>query len=239
MQKLCSPSFIQGVFRYNRCSSGSIANMICLSVPHHWVFSSSNSKLICFDFYLQLLAMHCTLVTHLVHMRFIWNKHANFYKCSYKLLFRIKEKTLKQNSIRLKNNNNGLAWHGIDTIHSKWISVDLLWCWYKWGEYILFCIMYTYYNFRFLSVSSRTLLFFINSITFQFVWRDVDDDDFFFCFFFSISNFKIKIRILHMFHRLENTATNVKPQPAAAASVTAAAARGFCRCYKSFKELTL
>lgn len=118
----------------------------------------------------------------------------------------------------------------------------------------IYTVVYTHhtlyvYNFRFLFVSLERLeplLFFINSITFQFVWRDVV---FFFCFFlfifFSIFNFKIKIRILHMFHRLEDRtamhrqATTTTTGRKASAEAGASAARGLCWCYKSFKKLAL
>lgn len=117
-----------------------------------------------------------------------------------------------------------MRWDGIDMpIHSKWISVDLLWCWYKWGEYIL---LYTHitryvYNFRFLFVSRlEPMLFFINSITFQFVWRDVDGFFFFFSFFsffFQFSILKLKYVYYTCFNVLKNTPQyTMKPQPAAA-----------------------
>lgn len=94
----------------------------------------------------------------------------------------------------------------------------LIYCDVDINEVNIYCCIHTLllasrryvYNFRFLFVSRlEPLLFFINSITFQFVWRDVDVFFLFlllfsfFLFFFSIFNFKIKIRILHMFHRLE------------------------------------
>lgn len=89
------------------------------------------------------------------------------------------------------------------SIYSKWISVDLLWCWYKWGEYSIIggCKHTHSYNFRFLFICLEHSLFFINSITLQFVWRDVDD--FFFLYFFQFPILKLKyLHILHMFHRL-------------------------------------
>lgn len=108
-----------------------------------------------------------------------------------------------------------MGWHRY-TNQSIQSELVLIYCDVDINEVNIYCCIHThsYINMYIIFVFSsfhrlEPLLFFINSITFQFVWRDVDDILIFFASFhfiytfFSISNFKIKIRILHMFHRLE------------------------------------
>lgn len=99
----------------------------------------------------------------------------------------------------------------------------LIYCDVDINEVNIYCCIHTLllasrryvYNFRFLFVSRlEPLLFFINSITFQFVWRDVDV--FFFFFFFLFFFIFFQFSILKLKYVYYTCFIVLKPQPAAA-----------------------
>lgn len=124
----------------------------------------------------------------------------------------------------------------------------LIYCDVDINEVNIYCCIHTLllasrryvYNFRFLFVSRlEPLLFFINSITFQFVWRDVDVFFFFFFFsvffhfFFQFSILKLKYVYYTCFIVLKHTHTAIHREATTSsrresAEAAAASARGLC-----------